>query len=174
MFISHHSELIQGDFCMNIVSWVWQNHEVEFRNLWHCNRYFSSLQKELSTYDRVLYEMVADKDKLQTNRLGKLRWRPPRRLPGRRGGQGFSIIGFIQRVMASILTLEFQLECMDYRRENWYHADLDFDTFQVLQVRLHWHDLILTVQSSSVFVVLRALWAGFCFWFRYQYKLLWF
>lgn len=101
--------------------------------------------------------MVADKDKLQTNRLGKLRWRPPRRLPGRRGSQGFSIIGFIQRVMASILTLEFQLECMDYRRENWYHADLDFDTFQVLQVTLQSHDSIFDVQSSSVFVVLSAL-----------------
>jgi len=98
------------------------------------NRYFSSLQKDLSKYDRVLYEMVADKDKLQTNRLGKMRWRPPRRLPGRRGGHGFSIIGTIQRTMASLLTLEFQLECMDYRRENWYHADLDYDTFAVLQV----------------------------------------
>jgi hypothetical protein len=47
--------------------------------------------------------------------------------------------------MASILTLEFQLECMDYRRENWYHADLDFDTFQVLQVTLQSHDLIFDV-----------------------------
>ncbi|CAK9226018.1 unnamed protein product [Sphagnum troendelagicum] len=95
--------------------------------------YFSSLQKELSTYDRVLYEMVADKNKMQTNRLGKMRWKPPRRVPGRHGGQGFSIIGTIQRLMAQLLTLEFQLECMDYRQENWYHADLDFDTFQVLQ-----------------------------------------
>lgn len=94
--------------------------------------YFSSLQKDLSKYDRVLYEMVADKDKLQTNRLGKMRWRPRRRLPGRRS-HGFSIIGAIQRTMASLLTLEFQLECMDYRRENWYHADLDYDTFAVLQ-----------------------------------------
>ncbi|KAH9562521.1 hypothetical protein CY35_05G076100 [Sphagnum magellanicum] len=95
--------------------------------------YFSSLQKELSTYDRVLYEMVADKNKMQTNRLGKMRWKPPRRVPGRNGGQGFSIIGTIQRLMAQLLTLEFQLECMDYRQENWYHADLDFETFQVLQ-----------------------------------------
>lgn len=95
--------------------------------------YFSNLQRDLSKFDRVLYEMVADKDKLQTNRLGKMRWRPPRRLPGRRGGHGFSIIGAIQRTMATLLTLEFQLECMDYRRENWYHADLDYDTFAVLQ-----------------------------------------
>jgi hypothetical protein len=83
--------------------------------------------------------MVADKDKLQTNRLGKMRWRPPRRLPGRRGGHGFSIIGAIQRTMATLLTLEFQLECMDYRRENWYHADLDYDTFAVLQVTMATH-----------------------------------
>jgi hypothetical protein len=41
--------------------------------------------------------------------------------------------------MATLLTLEFQLECMDYRRENWYHADLDYDTFAVLQVTMATH-----------------------------------
>ncbi len=112
---------------------------------YNVHRYFSSLQKELSTYDRVLYEMVADKNKMQTNRLGKMRWKPPRRVPGRHGGQGFSIIGTIQRLMAQLLTLEFQLECMDYRQENWYHADLDFDTFQVLQV-YHFFSQVFKVQ----------------------------
>ncbi|CAM6124292.1 unnamed protein product [Calypogeia fissa] len=96
-------------------------------------QYFSSLQEELTSYDRVLYEMVADKNPRHTNRNVKYRWRPPKRRPGRSGG-GFSIIGTIQKLMASILTLDFQLNCMDYRRENWYHADLDFETFQSLQL----------------------------------------
>jgi hypothetical protein len=96
-------------------------------------RYFKSLQEELARYDRVLYEMVADKNPRHTNRNVKYRWRPPKRRPVE-GGGGFSIIGSIQKAMASILTLDFQLNCMDYRRENWYHADLDYETFQSLQV----------------------------------------
>lgn len=48
--------------------------------------------------------------------------------------RGFNIIGFIQRQMARFLTLDFQLDCLDYEGENWYHADLDFETFKLLQV----------------------------------------
>eukprot|EP01018_Ginkgo_biloba_P001865 Gb_29130 [translate_table: standard] len=94
--------------------------------------YFAALQKELASYDRVLYEMVADKDPLQTNKNPRMRWMPPKRLPGFRA-RNFSIIGIIQRLMAQILTLDFQLECLDYRRSNWYHADLDYQTFKLLQ-----------------------------------------
>lgn len=36
--------------------------------------------------------------------------------------------------MARILMLDFQLDCLDYQAENWYHADLDFETFKLLQV----------------------------------------
>uniref|UniRef100_A0A803R6F3 Uncharacterized protein n=1 Tax=Cannabis sativa TaxID=3483 RepID=A0A803R6F3_CANSA len=36
--------------------------------------------------------------------------------------------------MARILTLDFQLHCLDYEAENWYHADLDFETFKLLQM----------------------------------------
>ncbi|KAF4393591.1 hypothetical protein F8388_023395 [Cannabis sativa] len=42
--------------------------------------------------------------------------------------------GCIQRQMARILTLDFQLHCLDYEAENWYHADLDFETFKLLQM----------------------------------------
>lgn len=38
--------------------------------------------------------------------------------------------------MAKLLTLDFQLDCLDYQGENWYHADLDFETFKLLQVLL--------------------------------------
>ncbi|KAL2629152.1 hypothetical protein R1flu_013838 [Riccia fluitans] len=92
-------------------------------------KFFGNLQEELVSYDRVLYEMVADKNPRLSNRNAKNRWRPPKR----RGKAGFSIIGTIQRIMARVLTLDFQLECMDYRRDNWFHADLDYETFQKLQ-----------------------------------------
>lgn len=95
--------------------------------------YFAALQEKLGSYDRVLYEMVADKDPRQTNRNPKTRWRPPRRLSGSRR-RNFSFFALVQRSLALILTLDFQLECMDYRKENWYHADLDYETFCTLQL----------------------------------------
>lgn len=51
--------------------------------------------------------------------------------------RGFNIIGFIQRQMAKLLALDFQLDCLDYQADNWVHADLDFETFKLLQVLLH-------------------------------------
>lgn len=95
--------------------------------------YFAALQEELGAYDRVLYEMVADKDPRQTNRNPRTRWRPSRRLPGGRR-RNFSFFALIQRGMAFLLKLDFQLECLDYRKENWYHADLDYKTFSTLQL----------------------------------------
>ncbi|MCO5568407.1 hypothetical protein L7F22_022106 [Adiantum nelumboides] len=81
----------------------------------------------------VLYEMVADKDPRQTNRNPRTRWRPSRRLPGGRKRK-FSFFGLMQRALAFVLKLDFQLECLDYRKENWYHADLDYKTFSTLQL----------------------------------------
>jgi len=94
--------------------------------------YFASFQKELASYDRVLYEMVSDKDPQQTNGNPNLRWMPPKRMPGVRGRR-FGVIGIIQRLMAQILRLDFQLDCLDYRMANWYHADLDIQTFKLMQ-----------------------------------------
>ena len=50
--------------------------------------------------------------------------------------KGFNIIGFIQRQMAQILSLDFQLDCLDYQDDSWCHADLDYETFKSLQVRI--------------------------------------
>ncbi|KAL7600674.1 hypothetical protein Lser_V15G24007 [Lactuca serriola] len=47
--------------------------------------------------------------------------------------------GFIQRKMARILMLDFQLDCRDYELDNSYHADFDFETFKLLQVRPFLH-----------------------------------
>ncbi|CAJ2636829.1 unnamed protein product [Trifolium pratense] len=88
--------------------------------------YFLALQKELESYDCVLYEMVASKETLQNMR------NPKKRLKGSQT-RGFNILGFIQRQMAQILRLDFQLDCLDYQTENWQHADLDYETFQLLQ-----------------------------------------
>ncbi|XP_024524752.1 uncharacterized protein LOC9632231 isoform X1 [Selaginella moellendorffii] len=99
------------------------------------SRYFRALQNELDAYDAVLYEMVAEKGK---NWKGRGRWKPPnRKSQGKnsRKNRSFSFVGAIQRLMAQVLSLDFQLECMDYQKDNWYHADLDFETFQDLQRR---------------------------------------
>lgn len=94
--------------------------------------YFASFQKELASYDRVLYEMVVNKDPEQTNKDPNLRWMPPKKMPGGRD-QRSSIVGIIQRFIAQILRLDFQLDCLDYRMANWYHADLDYETFKSMQ-----------------------------------------
>ncbi|OIT36187.1 PREDICTED: uncharacterized protein LOC109242354 [Nicotiana attenuata] len=93
--------------------------------------YFAALQKELEPYDCVLYEMVASRESLESRRGSSSISR--KKLKSSRS-RGFNIIGFIQRQMARFLTLDFQLDCLDYEGENWYHADLDFETFKLLQL----------------------------------------
>lgn len=92
-------------------------------------RYFATLQKELESYDCVLYEMVASRESLESRRNVETK----KKLKGSYL-RGFNILGCIQRQMAKLLTLDFQLDCLDYQSENWYHADLDFETFKLLQV----------------------------------------
>ncbi|KDP33674.1 hypothetical protein JCGZ_07245 [Jatropha curcas] len=91
--------------------------------------YFTTLQKELAPYDCVLYEMVASRESLENRRNPAT----TKRLKGSRP-RGFNILGCIQRQMARILMLDFQLDCLDYEAENWYHADLDYETFKLLQL----------------------------------------
>lgn len=91
--------------------------------------YFATLQKELESYDCVLYEMVASRESLE-NRRKQI---ATKRLKGSRS-RGLNILGFIQRQMARVLMLDFQLDCLDYQADNWYHADLDYETFRLLQL----------------------------------------
>nr|AAY21212.1 unknown [Brassica napus] len=90
--------------------------------------YFTALQKELEPYDSILYEMVTSKESLE-NRRNPI---AAKRLKTSRS-RGFSILGLIQRQMARVLALGFQLDCLNYEAKNWYHADLDFETFTLLQ-----------------------------------------
>ncbi|KZV50625.1 hypothetical protein F511_33614 [Dorcoceras hygrometricum] len=91
--------------------------------------YFATLQKVLEPYDCILYEMVASRESLESRR-NTYSTKKRRRSSAR----GFNIIGCIQRQMANLLMLDFQLDCLDYQLENWYHADLDFETFRSLQL----------------------------------------
>ncbi|XP_073316976.1 uncharacterized protein [Primulina huaijiensis] len=91
--------------------------------------YFATLQKVLEPYDCVLYEMVASRESLESRRNPAFKKKLRRSSFG-----GFNIIGCIQRLMANLLMLDFQLDCLDYQLENWYHADLDFETFKSLQL----------------------------------------
>ncbi|RLN05259.1 uncharacterized protein C2845_PM13G11320 [Panicum miliaceum] len=89
--------------------------------------YFDRLQQELEGYDCVLYEMVTSRDNLNHPKgpMAAKKMKSSRR--------GFSILGFIQKQMARILSLDYQLDCLDYGNEKWQHADLDYETFKQLQ-----------------------------------------
>ncbi|XP_059638120.1 uncharacterized protein LOC132280034 [Cornus florida] len=91
--------------------------------------YFATLQEVLESYDCVLYEMVASRESLESRRNPAA----TKKLKSSRS-RGFNIIGCIQRQMARLLMLDFQLDCLDYQAENWYHADLDYETFKLLQL----------------------------------------
>jgi hypothetical protein len=113
---------------------------------WRCyatrSGYFDELQDRLECYDRVLYEMVADTKKPGVGNSGSnadgspaqspARWVPPKRRPLPRRG----LVSRMQTAMAGMLRLSFQLDAMDYRRDNWQRADLELSTFRRLQVGL--------------------------------------
>ncbi|XP_073062554.1 uncharacterized protein [Primulina eburnea] len=91
--------------------------------------YFATLQNVLESYDCILYEMVASRESLESRRKPDSK----KKLRGS-SFRGFNILGCIQRQMSKLLMLDFQLDCLDYQLENWYHADLDFETFKSLQL----------------------------------------
>jgi hypothetical protein len=71
--------------------------------------YYEKLNELFTSYDAVLYELVA----VEGTRI-------PRDRP-RRGG---SIVGTFQVGLKSLLGLEFQLDHIDYTKENLVHADM--------------------------------------------------
>lgn len=93
------------------------------------SRYFTALQEVLESYDCVLYEMVASRESLESRR----NIIPKAKVRGS-GTKGINILGCIQRWMARVLMLDFQLDSLSYQAANWYHADLDYETFRLLQV----------------------------------------
>ena len=76
--------------------------------------YYEAVQKDLDSYDAVLYEGVGtpeEKKKLQ-------------------GQKKSSSISELQMFMCDVLGLEYQLKAIDYTRKNLVHADMSVAQFQ--------------------------------------------
>ncbi len=76
--------------------------------------FYQQLNKEFAGYDAVLYELVAK----EGTRIPK----------GAKGGTG-SPLSAIQKGITEVLSLEFQLEAIDYTRANMVHADMSPEQF---------------------------------------------
>jgi hypothetical protein len=74
--------------------------------------YFAALQERFAEYDALLYELVAPE---------------PGARPAKGGSDSF--VSAIQRFMSQTLELEFQLQAVDYSKQNFVHADLTTDEF---------------------------------------------
>jgi hypothetical protein len=77
--------------------------------------YYDDLNKLFEKYDIVLYELVAP----EGTRVPK----------GGRKGPSTHPIGLMQEGMSSLLDLAHQLNCVDYTKENFVHADMSPDDF---------------------------------------------
>lgn len=78
--------------------------------------YYEQLNQHFEQYDGLLYELVAPEGT---------------RIPegGRSPGEGMNPLAAMQLGMKSMLELEFQLEHINYNRENFIHADMSPDEF---------------------------------------------
>jgi len=74
--------------------------------------YYDELNKAFESYDVVLYELVAPRDTTPT--------------PGQRSAHPVS---FLQVAMKDLLSLQFQLDCIDYGKKNFVHADMTPEEF---------------------------------------------
>ena len=70
--------------------------------------YYNALQEQLSTYDRVCYELIVNIPQEQPDGH---RWRPP---PPSRRRTFRNPVAFAQRFIGAVLQLELQLENLDY------------------------------------------------------------
>lgn len=70
--------------------------------------YYQALNQRFETYDVLLYELII----------------PDGAAPPRSGAKGRGFISGTQSAMKSALGLSFQLDEIDYRRQNFVHADL--------------------------------------------------
>jgi hypothetical protein len=77
--------------------------------------YYDALNKLFEKYDVVLYELVAP----EGTRVPK----------GGRKGPPTHPIGALQDGMSTVLELQHQLNCVDYTRANFIHADMSPDEF---------------------------------------------
>jgi hypothetical protein len=78
--------------------------------------YYDELNKLFESYDAVLYELVAK----EGTRIPK---------DGRKNGGSGHPIGAMQDGLKSLLDLDHQLDCVDYTKENFIHADMSPEEF---------------------------------------------
>jgi hypothetical protein len=77
--------------------------------------YYDQLNEEFKKYDVVLYELVAPKDKAVPQ-------------PGQ---DSRNTLADVQKVIRDLLQFEYQLDGVDYRAENFVHADMTPDDLSV-------------------------------------------
>ena len=100
--------------------------------------YYEALSESFRGDDAVLYELVKPKDAAVP-------------APGVAPKSG-SGVGDIQRMLKDTLALDFQLDCIDYGRPNFVHADLDAETFRKLQEeRGETFEMLLLKQVMNAF-----------------------
>ncbi|MFM9067334.1 MAG: hypothetical protein ACKOUR_08410 [Planctomycetota bacterium] len=75
--------------------------------------YYDSLNELFKKYDAVLYELVAPEGT-----------RPPSASSGQKRVTSAHPVSAMQRTMQNMLALDFQLEQVDYARDNFIHADM--------------------------------------------------
>ncbi len=78
--------------------------------------YYDGLNKLFESYDVVLYELVAP----EGTRIPK---------DGRKNGGSGHPIGAMQDGLKSLLDLDHQLDCIDYTKDNFVHADMSPEEF---------------------------------------------
>lgn len=88
--------------------------------------YYRELDQRLGRYDRVLYEMVGSAFK--EARIDA----PGPATPDESDGGEMAGLRDLQTLASSLLGLEFQLDGIDYGRENFVHADVDWEEYQSL------------------------------------------
>jgi len=126
--------------------------------------YFEELERQLLSYDRVLYELVADKEGSPEGQ----RWQPPGPSPSHTQGQETptsheeskkkGLVGQFQGVMAQALELQFQLDNLNYRQDHWYHADLDLLTFKRLSSEKQ--ESLLSLGRNMFKLAAKSIWSG--------------
>jgi hypothetical protein len=75
--------------------------------------YYQQLNKDFTQYDALLYELVAP----QGTRVPKQR------------GKTTHPVGMVQEGMTGVLDLDYQLDQIDYHRDNFVHADMSPSDF---------------------------------------------
>jgi hypothetical protein len=80
--------------------------------------YYEDLNKSFENDDAVLYELVAPKGAVGVPHAGQKSDNP---------------ISQLQHMMKDVLNLDFQLDDIDYSKDNFVHADMDAETFAKMQ-----------------------------------------